>query len=389
MAENTDTKHCAMCTNPSTNNCTGCGAIRYCSTACQKADWPVHKLLCSSFAAGFKDTQRPTPVHYRGIFFAEDEEKPRLVWIHIRRGPDGEFQVNILPVLPNPVGMQARKEVEISVLLKRPLSKVIMASFRMRRRSDGHQESYGQPTKSFGKIDKELGECFKGPMFLYGIEYIDNKPNKPADLDLEDLRHLVDHFRVQHDNAFREHYEEISSQGSKCVRVNCVGDQIVFGDPEFEAINTHASLFTPTNVVVIHPVAKALGLKLILAKSPPALSWRGRRFDGKLASAAPHFNLLASYMFMRSSDPVEETKDSFETLIAHGSFIVARLDKKELRPEHVQALSEYLMATACVLGNETGLGFLEALSKEGFIKYWEAWKEKHPEAKAVQSPYDV
>jgi hypothetical protein len=72
MTDDTNTKHCAMCTNLSMNNCTGCGAIRYCSTVCQRADWTIHKLLCSSFTAGFKDTQRPSPVHYRGIFFAED-----------------------------------------------------------------------------------------------------------------------------------------------------------------------------------------------------------------------------------------------------------------------------------------------------------------------------
>lgn len=94
-------------------------------------------------------------------------------------------------------------------------------------------------------------------------------------------------------------------------------------------------------------------------------------------------------MFQQFSDPVGETKNSFEILLAHGSFIVARLDKKELRLEHVQVLSEYLMGTACSLGEQTGLGFLAALSKEAFIKYWEPWKETHLEAKAVLSPYDV
>ncbi|KAH3969302.1 MYND-type zinc finger protein samB [Parastagonospora nodorum] len=374
MTDDTNTKHCAMCTNLSMNNCTGCGAILYCSTVCQKADWTVHKLLCSFFGAGFKDTQRPSPVHYRGIFFAEDEEKPRLVWVHIRRDPDGEFQVNILPILANP----------ISVLLKRPLDKVILTAFR-----DRIQETHGQPPKSLEKIDKELGEIMRGPMLSYGIEYVNDKPDKPADLDLEDLRHLVDNFRIKYDNTVRAYYGEISGQGSRCVRVNCVGDQIVFGDPEFEAITTHTSLFTPTNAAVIYPVVKALGLKLILAKSPPALSWRGRRFDGKLASGAPHFNLLASYIFSRSSDPVEQTKNSSEMLLAHGSFIVARLDKKELRLEHVQALSEYLIAKAYSLGKENALQYLAAISKEEFIRYWDTWKESHPEAKAAPSPYDV
>ena len=37
---------CVMCRAPSPHRCGGCGAAKYCSAACQKRHWPVHKAAC-------------------------------------------------------------------------------------------------------------------------------------------------------------------------------------------------------------------------------------------------------------------------------------------------------------------------------------------------------
>ena len=37
---------CSFCGEPSKWRCTGCKAHSYCSEACQKSDWPEHKLRC-------------------------------------------------------------------------------------------------------------------------------------------------------------------------------------------------------------------------------------------------------------------------------------------------------------------------------------------------------
>lgn len=47
--------NCRACQQPSARQCSGCKVVRYCSTACQKEDWPQHKLLCRTFAKTKQD----------------------------------------------------------------------------------------------------------------------------------------------------------------------------------------------------------------------------------------------------------------------------------------------------------------------------------------------
>ena len=32
-------------------SCNACGAVRYCGSECQRADWPAHRLACKTLAA--------------------------------------------------------------------------------------------------------------------------------------------------------------------------------------------------------------------------------------------------------------------------------------------------------------------------------------------------
>jgi hypothetical protein len=67
-----------MCPGTTTNLCGTCKSAAYCTKACQKADWPVHKLLCTSFATF---TTAPSPTHRLGILFPETSFTPRLIWV--------------------------------------------------------------------------------------------------------------------------------------------------------------------------------------------------------------------------------------------------------------------------------------------------------------------
>lgn len=65
--------------------CGRCGDISYCSTKCQKTDWPFHKLLCSKLSSY---QQRPEVDHVRAILFpaertsaTDDMQRPRFVWV--------------------------------------------------------------------------------------------------------------------------------------------------------------------------------------------------------------------------------------------------------------------------------------------------------------------
>tara|TARA_R110002003_G_scaffold124_6_gene11258 strand:+ start:24033 stop:24308 length:276 start_codon:yes stop_codon:yes gene_type:complete len=49
-------------------------------------------LLYKTFEPAFADEKRPSLTHFRGIYFAEDETQPRLVWLRIIR-VTGDYHV--------------------------------------------------------------------------------------------------------------------------------------------------------------------------------------------------------------------------------------------------------------------------------------------------------
>ncbi|KAI1341252.1 hypothetical protein F5Y15DRAFT_422527 [Xylariaceae sp. FL0016] len=73
--------HCIYCEQPGLHTCGQCQSARYCSRECQEKDWPVHQLVCYSYLE-FSDAKRPSTHHARAIvFLAEENSKPRFIWI--------------------------------------------------------------------------------------------------------------------------------------------------------------------------------------------------------------------------------------------------------------------------------------------------------------------
>jgi hypothetical protein len=61
--------------------------MQYCSKPCQERDSAQHIMLCSTF----KDFQdRPTPEHYRSIYFPPNETSPRFIWLLITGDRGGQ-----------------------------------------------------------------------------------------------------------------------------------------------------------------------------------------------------------------------------------------------------------------------------------------------------------
>lgn len=106
---------CTICNRPEANACTQCHASAYCSTACQKYDWPVHKLLCKSYAA-FLPT-RPSALHFATILFPVDAPAPQLIWVEcaVAARLSGPTQVPQPDgVLGYPIGNQERVPINFS-----------------------------------------------------------------------------------------------------------------------------------------------------------------------------------------------------------------------------------------------------------------------------------
>lgn len=73
-------KRCNMCNNKGTMVCGKCGEARYCSSGCQKGDWPSHKIFCNALAH-FKHSERPSPDHFRALIFPVTHREPEFIWL--------------------------------------------------------------------------------------------------------------------------------------------------------------------------------------------------------------------------------------------------------------------------------------------------------------------
>jgi hypothetical protein len=72
---------CAMCDEPSTQTCSRCNSIRYCSKECQKADFSHQKLLCKTIN-DFKNL--PAPYLFRSIYIPETQgDRIKFIWIPV------------------------------------------------------------------------------------------------------------------------------------------------------------------------------------------------------------------------------------------------------------------------------------------------------------------
>jgi hypothetical protein len=90
---------CTVCGKLEVQFCKQCKSARYCSKACQKVDWPIHKRLCAEFAR-FQTTSRPSHKHVRGILFSAKGTDPKFIWLQCERVFDDAGQVYLSPVLP-------------------------------------------------------------------------------------------------------------------------------------------------------------------------------------------------------------------------------------------------------------------------------------------------
>ena len=75
---------CLSCGKYSTATCAKCHCTYYCSKSCQRADWPVHKFICSSLP--FPPKVKPESVY--GFYFPETGDKPVLIEIPIEESYD-------------------------------------------------------------------------------------------------------------------------------------------------------------------------------------------------------------------------------------------------------------------------------------------------------------
>jgi hypothetical protein len=176
---------CAMCSNPATSVCNICRCIRYGSKACQKDDWSVHKLLCKTFK-DFNEASAPKD-YYRAVFFPEDGNKPRFIWLKMMRltsKATSTFSVHFegLPIRVTVEPLELLDQCDRNAVLDRAHERISLIA-RTAPNANGVPRLTGQPNVSVGNIEKEIGEAYRGPLIYHGMG---------THLDMMSFRHIVD-----------------------------------------------------------------------------------------------------------------------------------------------------------------------------------------------------
>lgn len=339
---------CTVCNKSNGRLCGRCKSARYCSTACQKVDWPTHRLLCATFS-NFDASSRPTDEHLRAILFPVDEEKPKVIWLHCKwrdYGEDGRFQSpNNKPLLGCDAFLRDIS-IQYNPVLRRNLSDTIYVSYRDTFLIDG-----SKPNKSIVAITAtKPGQYYawRGPIMAYGMKGVGSEQIDCRDLDMNDFRHVTDYFLSYCYKPAPAPQQSIGAR-VKGVKINCIGDQKMFNKPHFEAVEIPLTdpIFSKHD---ISDIATRIGLAIFTQRCPPNPKWANDQDNKIFEHQSPFHNPDATFLHL-CCDPKADFNPHTGTLgwgrasaqwqNSVGSAIVVRQDKKPLFPLHVEALCKY------------------------------------------------
>ncbi|KAI0199956.1 hypothetical protein F4808DRAFT_471157 [Astrocystis sublimbata] len=314
--------HCRAC-KESSLLCNKCKIETYCSTQCQKADFPIHGLLCSKFA-DFDITPRPSKDHRRAILFGEYADEPEMIWV-AGNATNADVGATTLQIEPHLVKHAYIKD---KLPLKEELLNPICVCFRGEFNEERSNRSIARIT-SMGFGDHYT---WQGCVVAYGS----NRWGGREDLDMKDYRHVAEFF-LSCDSRIAPQMVWSMSPKVKAVRVNCEGSQRYLNKPQFEQIelssNHYIFEYNSTS-----DIADRIGIPIFTYRCYPIPS-PSDDYDW-------HDNLYAEYLHL-SCDP--ESK-GWGTAIDHEefdgtycSFIMVRQDKKPLSLCAAEALCKYCL----------------------------------------------
>ncbi|KAL7625809.1 hypothetical protein AAE478_005032 [Parahypoxylon ruwenzoriense] len=354
MASSDASDRCLVCDKSNANFCNSCKNVRYCSKACQRIDWPSHKLLCAAFS-NFDISSRPTAEHLRAIFFPVDEEKPKVIWLLCKwheddeEGGGGWFQFPDSESLPlGPDTFPSRAAIQYNPVLKRNLSDTISVAYRDAFLVDG-----SKPNNSVAAITNTKPgwhHDWRGPIVAYGKVGLGIDQTTCRDLDMNDFRHIADYFlSYGNEDLTPRTQQSTTAPKVKGVRINCLGDQKILNRPHFEAVEIPSTdpIFSKHDT---SDIAKRIGLPIFTRRCPPDPKWANDEDNKVFKHESPFNNQDATFLHLCCNPKAEfdlRTGSlgwgfaSTQWQNSVGSTIVVRQDKKPLLPLHAEALCRY------------------------------------------------
>ncbi|KAH7091650.1 hypothetical protein FB567DRAFT_617312 [Paraphoma chrysanthemicola] len=383
MTGHAGSKLCTVCDNSGELACSGCKSIHYCSKACQKVDWPIHKIICKDYAH-FINT-RPDADHHSAIYFNPSDTSPCFVWLRYDLGhihPDIDQLVKfgvsrerieadgLTMVANNPI--LTRHIEPHHIFLALPEAKLMCSCCNTDKAPNG----------SLAKINTELPGFLRGPVLAMGTycDSDDKKETTSLDLGPLDFRHIVDQLRMMYCMCEDDNRCLLEGKDIKAVRLNCDGDHFYLDRPMFEAVAEPKSTLLMESEIPT-PVADRIGMELIVKKVPPAIAWRD--------------SLRPCRMENKWGQSLNPPRSSLNT----GSLVLARKDGKPLHPVHVHALFTYTVITlrepsypknACITIDMLLPSRLNKVSKEDFEQWYPKMWQMFPFGRAfVPSPFEI
>ncbi|KAL7894328.1 hypothetical protein HDV64DRAFT_127229 [Trichoderma sp. TUCIM 5745] len=345
MASSDASNLCFVCDKQGARRCAKCKSARYCSTACQKEDWPTHKLVCTSFAS-HTASNRPTDEHFRVLLFPVDG-KPEITWLASRwhigdqeDESDDKYQSFDTKSIPG-LDALAMASIQRNPRLKRNLINTIYICHRDTFLVDG-----SKPNQGVARVTStQPGEYhdWRGPILAYGMIGLGIDQQRCRDLDMDDFRHIFDYFLSYN------YKPSTAAQTIMAVRINCLGDQKMCNRPAFESVE----IFPTDPVFNNHDtsdIANRIGFPILTRRLPPNPTWANNKDNAIFNHSSPYNNQDATFLHLccDPSPPSNPTTGSLGWGFASmqwqnnvGSVLVLRQDKKPLHPLHVEALCKY------------------------------------------------
>lgn len=334
-------KECIICERTPARRDIICRSCRYCSTQCQAADWPSHKLLCKKYAH-HNQRERPAKECKRAIFFPQQKTKPSLVWVRCEYssssddGPRETSHISHLLGKDDPIA--DRRLVKWNVLRGKNLAHSVEVIFRDRFLKDG-----SKPNRSIAGAIGSAGPAphsWRGPAVVLRKHGLDTDPRFYGDISLADYRDVLDYFIKYADDSVEVRDVESPSRGDNTilgVKVACYGQQKLHGAAEFMSVEVPTRRFSGGETSAISIL---VGLPLKAARLGSNDDWA--YLPDWEYSMGPSSNRTACMLFLETN--IDSPRWGFAPLswqLGIGDVLLVRADGKDLSVEQAELLCRF------------------------------------------------
>jgi hypothetical protein len=192
---------CTMCNTSDAKSCAVCHSASYCSKACQKADWPVHKIICKSFTTL---PQRPSPSHKLAFLLPTTSKTPELIWVKCELRTEDEEYGSYQREMPDTGGILSSEKVlpgyEGHPTERIPIKRNVLRGFNLDHtvKVAGRETSLidgSKPNSCIMEITKgKTTHDWRGPIVVLRQPGTEIDPRFYEDVTAADLRIAVDYF---------------------------------------------------------------------------------------------------------------------------------------------------------------------------------------------------